>query len=124
MKTTTTPVGSQATATSYPQPSAVTLKASHDLICNAIGEGSAIQLEYQGNVRQIIPLVYGMLRNGREAVLCYKINSIHNGEPDLVIRLYHLEKIRNVKPQGFRYPCNRRIDYYLTKHFTTVYQKC
>lgn len=100
------------------------MNSVHAKLTDAIARGETLQLEYQGNPREIIPLVFGRLRNGREAVLCYKIGDFRDGEPELLIRLYHLEKIRHVRKTPFRHRFNRKIDYYLTKHFTTVYQKC
>lgn len=90
---------------------------------DVIAKGESISLDYQGNPRQIIPLVYGELKNGREAVLCYKINEENGHGPELSIRLYHSHKISNVKRTGREMPFSRKIDYYLTKHFRKVYVK-
>ncbi|MEM7035684.1 MAG: hypothetical protein AAF570_01820 [Bacteroidota bacterium] len=99
------------------------MKAFHKILQDVINEGQSLNLEYQGNPRHIIPLVFGELKNGKEAVLCYKINGVDEENPELSIRLYHSHKISNVKKTGRELSFNRKIDYYLTKHFRTVYVK-
>lgn len=99
------------------------MKSLEKIIQDGIAHGQAMALEYQGNSRRIIPLVHGLLKNGKEAVLCYKINSVDADGPDLAIRLYHSHKITNPQLTGEAFPFSRKIDYYLTKHFRTVYTK-
>lgn len=94
------------------------------LIAEAIRNQEMLALHYQGNPRRIIPLVFGELKNGRQAVLCYKYNGLGCEEPEMVLRLYHLEKISHVMRTDIVMEVNRKIDYYLTKHFASVYQKC
>ena len=89
----------------------------------AISENKTLKLDYQGNPRHVIPLVYGVLKNGKEALLCYKIIGEHNNHLDLAIRLYHLDKISNVKSTDRVIQESWEIDYYLTKHFKTIYSK-
>jgi hypothetical protein len=93
------------------------------LIETGICQGKTISLHYQGNPRRIIPLVFGLLKNGKEAVLCFKINGIDEDGPDLSIRLYHLHKITQPRINEESLPFSRKIDYYLTKHFRKVYVK-
>ena len=89
---------------------------THDQkIIDAIESGESLSLTYQGNPRKVIPLAYGLLKNGKEALLCYKINAIYDDGPDLSIRLYHIHKVDNVEPGKEHYPFSRKIDYYLTK---------
>lgn len=95
----------------------------HDAIVNAISNREVLCLEYQGNSRRIIPMVYGILKNGRKAVLCYKIVETPGQPSELYLRLYHIEKIRHLHGTSTRMEVNRKIDYYLTKHFGQVYQK-
>lgn len=95
----------------------------HHILCDVIDRGEILSLDYQGNPRQIIPLVYGVLKNGKEAVLCYKINEGDHEGPELAMRLYHSAKISNVHRTGIELPFSRKIDYYLTKHFRAVYSK-
>gem|GEM_PF-6486666 len=95
----------------------------HEAITQAIHNREVVNLEYQGNPRSIIPLVYGELKNGRKAVLCYKIVAQEGGASELYLRLYHLEKIRHLHRTTTVGEVNRKIDYYLTKHFASVFQK-
>lgn len=93
-------------------------------ISAAIAAGEILQLNYQGNPRSIVPLVYGILKNGKKAILCYKINHPSCGFPEMALRLYHLDKVSHLQGTGHVREVNRKIDYYLTKHFASVYQKC
>lgn len=95
----------------------------HEAISQAIQNREVISLEYQGNPRNIIPLVYGELKNGRQAVLCYKIVASEDGGAELFLRLYHIEKIRHLHRTSLVSEVKRKIDYYLTKHFASVFQK-
>ena len=95
----------------------------HQTIVQAIEGKEVLSLEYQGNRRRIVPMVYGMLKNGRKAILCYKIVEQEGQAPELFMRLYHEEKIRHLYRTGEKMPLNRKIDYYLTKHFGQVFQK-
>ena len=97
---------------------------NHDSFIGAIQSQAMISLRYQKNPRTIIPLVYGKLKNGKNAVLCYKVYQNDDSNPEIALRLYHCEKISRVRVIGDSLPVNRKIDYYLTKHFGTVYQKC
>jgi hypothetical protein len=92
-------------------------------IMAGISAGKTLSLEYQGNPRRIIPLVYGLLKNGKEALLCYKINHVDEDGPDLSIRLYHAHKISGLCLNEEQLPFSRKIDYYLTKHYRSVYVK-
>lgn len=65
-----------------------------------------------------------MLKNGKKAILCYKISHSDSGMPELALRLYHFEKISHLTRSGHHIEVNRKIDYYLTKHFASVFQKC
>lgn len=95
----------------------------HEAIIEAIQNREMLSLEYQGNARRIIPMVYGILKNGRKAILCYKIVESEGRPAELYLRLYHLEKIRHLKRTHQVMEINRKIDYYLTKHFGQVFQK-
>ena len=95
----------------------------HQAIVTAIAHKEVLCLEYQGNRRTIIPMVYGILKNGRKAILCYKIVEQEGQPAELFMRLYHEEKIRHLYRTGIQMPINRKIDYYLTKHFGQVFQK-
>ena len=97
---------------------------AHEQAIEAIAKGEILTLDYQGNPRSIVPLVYGVLKNGKKAILCYKISHPESGMPELALRLYHFEKISFLERSGRSIDVNRKIDYYLTKHFATVYQKC
>ena len=96
----------------------------HHHLSESIGGKEVIQLNYQDHPRTIVPLVYGELKNGRRAVLCYKINQLESGDTEMVLRLYHTDKITQLRRPGRTMEVNRRIDYYLTKHFATVNRKC
>lgn len=98
-------------------------KTIDQTILAGISANQTLSLEYQGNPRRVIPLVYGMLKNGKEALLCYKINCIDQDGPDLSIRLYHASKISGLKLNEEQLPFSRKIDYYLTKHYRQVYVK-
>ncbi len=114
----------RARRTRHTSSSSSSAQSTHSLICEAIRGHQMISLHYQGNPRRIIPLVFGELKNGRQAVLCYKYNGPNSHEPEIVLRLYHLEKISHVESLDIVLDVNRKIDYYLTKHFAAVYQKC
>lgn len=88
-------------------------------IKEAIKAGKTLQLDYQGQSLHVIPLVLGELKNGKEAMLCYKTND----EGDLSIRLYHMHKVTNLLIGIESAPHSKNIDYYLTKHFRTIYAK-
>jgi hypothetical protein len=92
-------------------------------IMAGISANQTLSLDYQGNPRRVIPLVFGLLKNGKEALLCYKINSIDEDGPDLSIRLYHAHKITDLSLNEEQLPFSRKIDYYLTKHYRQVYVK-
>lgn len=98
--------------------------SAHADTIEAISKGEILQLDYQGNPRSIVPLVYGVLKNGKKAILCYKISHPQSGMPELALRLYHFDKITFLENSGRSIEVNRKIDYYLTKHFATVFQKC
>lgn len=78
-------------------------------------DGAILPLNYQGNSRRVIPLAFGTLKNGKEALLCYKVE----GE-DLAIRLYHTSKISRLGDPQPGVSFDRKIDYYLTKHFRSI----
>ena len=90
---------------------------------DAIFSQKTLKLDYQGKPRHVIPLVYGVLKNDKEALLCYKIIGEHNNHLDLAIRLYHLAKISNAEVTDRVIQESWEIDYYLTKHFKTIYSK-
>lgn len=87
----------------------------------AIMAGHTVRLEYQGNRRHVIPLVFGMLKNGKEALLCYKLDELEDGSILQSIRLYHADKIEHVSGTITSVPHSRKIDYFLTRHFRRVY---
>lgn len=87
----------------------------------AIQRGHLIECEYQENPRTIIPLAWGKMKNGKNALLCFKINGYDEDGPDLSIRLYHAHKIKFAEIAGEAPPFSKKIDYYLTKHFRKIY---
>jgi hypothetical protein len=87
----------------------------------AILHNETVKLQYQGNDRHVIPLVFGMLKNGKEALLCYKLDEMPDGSFLQSIRLYHADKITDLEPTGRSLPHSRKIDYYLTRHYRRVY---
>lgn len=90
-------------------------------LADAILHGQTLLLHYQDNPRHVIPLVFGRLKNGKDALLCYKIEPLPDGTHSQSIRLYHAGKISDVQPTGQSVPHSRRIDYFLTRHFRRVY---
>jgi hypothetical protein len=89
-------------------------------LADAIMQGQTIRLCYQDNPRHVIPLVYGRLKNGKDA-LCYKLDVLPDGSITQSIRLYHASKISDIETTGQHLPYSRRIDYFLTRHFRRVY---
>lgn len=96
------------------------MKTLDTTISDAIANGEILRLQYQGHPRRIVPLVYGILKNGKKAVLCYKINPNPEG-PEMALRCYHLEKISHLQTSGISAEVNRKVDYYLTKHFSEIH---
>lgn len=92
-----------------------------EALADAIMEGLTIRLNYQDNPRHVIPLVYGRLKNGKDALLCYKLDVLPDGSITQSIRLYHASKISEITATGQHIPYSRRIDYFLTRHFRRVY---
>ena len=92
-------------------------------ILNAFISQQTLSLNYQGNPRRVIPLFFGLLKNGKEALLCYKINSIDEDGPDLSIRLYHMHKVSEMVVSDQVVPFSRKVDYYITKHFSMVFSR-
>lgn len=90
---------------------------------DAMENRTALHVTYRGNARKVIPLVFGRLKNGKEAVLCYKIVEDNPGEPTLLIRLYHWEYLDILSPAPLEADIDFEIRYYLTRHFATVYGK-
>ena len=95
-----------------------------DTLVTAIETGYSIRLGYQDNPRHVIPLVYGRLKNGKDALLCYKLDVLPDGSITQSIRLYHMDKVSNIVETGIHIPFSRRIDYFLTRHFRTTYTSC
>lgn len=89
-------------------------------IGTALSEGRELTLLYQGNNRRVIPLAHGVLKNGKEALLCYKVDIVYGGQVHS-IRLYHMSKVTDVKIGGGSAPHSKRIDYYLTRHFKSIH---
>lgn len=100
------------------------MKPATQAIEDAIQNRETIHVKYRGGSRHVIPLVYGRLRNGREALLCYKILD-HDApaQSEIAFRLYHLSFLEPVKLPGEQVQNIPSIDYYLTKHFAAVYAK-
>ena len=90
-------------------------------LADAIMQGQTLRLNYQDNARHVIPLVYGRLKNGKDALLCYKLDVLPDGSITQSIRLYHASKISGIQATGQHIPYSRRIDYFLTRHFRRVY---
>lgn len=90
-------------------------------LADAILQGQTLRLRYQENHRHVIPLVYGRLKNGKDALLCYKLDVLPDGSITQSIRLYHASKISGIEATGQHIPYSRRIDYFLTRHFRRVY---
>lgn len=100
------------------------VRGYHENIIAAIEQGEVLHLKYQDNSRKVVPLVYGVLKNGKRALLCYKIGEPGDNMPELAIRLYHFDKISDLERSGQLRTVDRKIDYYLTKHFASVYKRC
>lgn len=94
-----------------------------DQIKSAIDQGQTLQCEYQGHPRHVVPLCVGGLKNGRSAMLCYKIEEREGKPMELFMRLYHLEKMV-IRGTGIALTVDRKIDYYLTKHFSRIESQC
>jgi len=94
--------------------------SKRELLEQGISERKTLNLKYQGNDRTVIPLVYGVLKNGKEALLCYK--QLKN-PVDYALRLYHIKKLSAIQITDDEFYPPVQIDYYLTKHFKTIYSR-
>jgi len=90
------------------------------IITEGIRLNNSLRLQYDGNDRHVIPLAWGMLKNGREGLLCYKLDELPDGSFTQSIRLYYSDKIADVKVEGLQLPFSRKIDYYLPRHYRQV----
>lgn len=91
---------------------------NYDMGYTDFKKGEKWEVKYRGHDRTIIPLVYGTLKNGKDALLC--LRSIDHTDK-WEIRLFHRDKL-NVRAR-MKYTGNlteRQIDHYLTKHFSTI----
>jgi len=88
-----------------------------NIIINAIKTDSTIRLKYDGNDRHVMPLVFGTCRNGKESLLCYKIDLNERQETVLSVRLYYMEKVTDVCSDGAVVSFPRKISYYLSRFF-------
>ena len=102
----------------------MTTQSQIDTLNAAIQSGNTLKISYQDNNRHVIPLVYGRLKNGKDALLCYKLDVLPDGSITQSIRLYHADKISNITETGIHIPYSRRIDYFLTRHFRSTYTSC
>jgi hypothetical protein len=93
----------------------------HEMIVQAIQEGRNLTLEYKNNPRHVIPLAFGMCRNGRQGLLCLKVDVQPNGQQVYSIRLYYGDCLSNIALKASIKHSRRGIEYYCTRHFRQRY---
>jgi hypothetical protein len=93
----------------------------HEMIVQAIQDGRSLTLEYKDNPRHVIPLAFGMCRNGRQGLLCLKVDAQPNGQQAYSIRLYYGDCLSNIVPREGIAHSRRGTEYYCARHFRQRY---